>query len=509
MIPKVTHGKDAAPLLRYLFGPGHHNEHVEQHVVAGYDKPEWMQPAQRADGSFDVRELMLDLAAPVRRSQAAGGRPPREPVWHCSLSLREEEGRLSDEKWRAIATEFVQEMGFASADPYEDTCRWVAVRHGLSDGGNDHIHLVVTLVTEQGRNASYWRDFPRAQQAARLLEKRHGLHQVVVDDAARRPAASQAEYAAAKRRGRDVPDRVWLRQQVRLAAGGARSEAEWVARLHEAGVAVRVRTDKQEPTRVTGYAVAVSGEDPVWYGGSKLDADLSLPRLRSRWPGTELPAHQWQAPPVHAAKPDPGGRPTPQWTVLREATETVEAARDQAARIDGDLVDVQAAAAGATDVMAALARTAGPSWRDALTKATDDLARAAAPVREHRHRPPTRHGQALSRTLTQVARHVAAIGAVTGDREQRALITLIYSTLRLVAAIAALHEATGRPAAAERASTAGKHVVPQLHADKHRLLPRVQPARTTTHTMPAPARTTHPLHTPGTPERHQDQGFSR
>ena len=45
-----------------------------------------------------------------------------------SLSLAAEEGKLSDERWAQIATDFVTRMGFAESDG-QAVCRWVAVRH--------------------------------------------------------------------------------------------------------------------------------------------------------------------------------------------------------------------------------------------------------------------------------------------------------------------------------------------------------------------------------------------
>jgi hypothetical protein len=33
-------------------------------------------------------------------------------VWHCSLSLRAEEGALTDQQWGDIANDFVDSMGF-------------------------------------------------------------------------------------------------------------------------------------------------------------------------------------------------------------------------------------------------------------------------------------------------------------------------------------------------------------------------------------------------------------
>ena len=50
----------------------------------------------------------------------------------------------------------------------------------------------------------------------------------------------------------------------------------------------RVRTNTTNPTQLAGYAVALPDDhnaaaDTIWYSGSTLAADLSLPQLRRRW----------------------------------------------------------------------------------------------------------------------------------------------------------------------------------------------------------------------------------
>jgi hypothetical protein len=54
-----------------------------------------------------------------------------------------------------------------------------------------------------------------------------------------------------------------------------------------AGVLVRERFSEHNPGETTGYAVALADSrahtaagTPVWYGGGKLAADLTLPKLR-------------------------------------------------------------------------------------------------------------------------------------------------------------------------------------------------------------------------------------
>ena len=58
---------------------------------------------------------------------------------------------------------------------------------------------------------------------------------------------------------------------------------------------VRTRYSTRNRGQVTGYAVALAGDTtqaggPVWFGGGKLAADLSLPKLRARWDGARAPA---------------------------------------------------------------------------------------------------------------------------------------------------------------------------------------------------------------------------
>lgn len=165
MMPNITRGQDAGGLVRYLAGPGDKNEHTQQHVIGG---------SLGYAGDLDrdmVRQVAADLRAPglahLDVTVKAG------EIWHCSLAIKAGEGVLSDEKWRAIAGDFRQRMGFD--DPKKAPARWVAVRHGLSAEGNDHIHIAASVIREDGRRVDTRRDWPRAQAAANAMEHAHGL----------------------------------------------------------------------------------------------------------------------------------------------------------------------------------------------------------------------------------------------------------------------------------------------------------------------------------------------
>ena len=284
MMPNITRGSRMGGLMQYLVGPGRHNEHTEPHLVAG--DPAIMAWHDTAElDSAAAKEIATALDRP---HQLFGTEIPDGHVWHCSLSLRASEGVQSDEKWAELSQEFVEGMGFTGGGKAD--CRWVAVRHGLSTNGNDHVHLVVNLVRQDGTKASPYRDRVKAQRLAGELERRHGL-EVLEDRGAgrgeRQPTRAEVERAA--REGRPEPHRKTLGRIVRAAATASESEAEFVRRIRRSGVLVQGRIAAGTSDVITGYSVAlrpVDGEAPLYLGGRMLAKDLSLDRLRQSWPDT-------------------------------------------------------------------------------------------------------------------------------------------------------------------------------------------------------------------------------
>ena len=284
-MPNITRGSDLPGLLRYLVGPGRENEHAEPHLVAGDQAMlSWWDDAELNGDAARSIAAHLDAARRELAVEVAGGH-----VWHCSLSLKAEEGQLTDARWAEVAGEFVDRMEFTDAGG-KAACRWVAVRHGVSKAGNDHVHLVVSLVRDDGTKASVWNDRPRAQQVARDLEEQFGL-QVTTGRAAGvgTRGVKPAESARAVREQRVEPVRPDLERRVRAAAAAAETEAEFVRRLRLDKVLVHPRFAAGRGDVVVGYSVAdrpTNAERPIWYGGGKLARDLTLTRLREAWPDT-------------------------------------------------------------------------------------------------------------------------------------------------------------------------------------------------------------------------------
>jgi len=279
VIGKVLRGTNARRLLYYLYGPGKSNEHTDPHLVAGFSDPADLEPERRQNGSQDFRRLAGLLTQPLA---ALAGPGYAEPVWHCSVRAAPEDRLLSDQEWAQVAAQIMDRAGLAPADD-ELGVRWVAVRHAA-----DHVHLVATLARQDGTRPRIWNDFYRVREACQDAERQLRLRSTAPADRTAARCASRAETEQSVRRGWGEPPRVALRREVCTAAAGARGEQEFFIRLAEAGVAVCKRYSTTDPGQVTGYAVGLPAHTArdggtVWYGGGKLAADLTLPKLRRRW----------------------------------------------------------------------------------------------------------------------------------------------------------------------------------------------------------------------------------
>ena len=88
-----------------------------------------------------------------------------------------------------------------------------------------------------------------------------------------------------------MPARVELRRAAQQAAVAASDVEEFVADLQERGYLVGLR--RAPSGDLLGYKLARPGDvtaagEPVFYSGSKLAPDLSLPRLQQRWASTPV-----------------------------------------------------------------------------------------------------------------------------------------------------------------------------------------------------------------------------
>lgn len=310
LIAKISRGYRVGGLLRYLLGPGRFNEHTDAHLVAAWDgEPVSHQPSRAGPevaardrvGEFrgaDVAVLGWQVAAaavaagiaqrtPAASGTASGTAPARGTVWHCSLRNDKSDRVLSDAEWEQVVVDVLHRTGIARRGEL-GACRWVAVRHAA-----DHVHIAAVLVRQDTlRRVHPRQDYRAAREACQAAEVRYGLVRTGMIDRTAVSAPGRAELEKARRLGRGEGDtsRERLRRAVRTAAVQAQDEEVFFARLSDQGVLVRPRYDggRDGGGAVVGYAVATLDDvtaagAPVWFGGSSLSRDLSLPALRARW----------------------------------------------------------------------------------------------------------------------------------------------------------------------------------------------------------------------------------
>ena len=81
--------------------------------------------------------------AQSRRGARQGPRVALLPVHQAG------QGILTDGQWEAIVRDYLKRMSILPDDGAAGVT-WLAVRHGLSRNGNDHVHVMVQLATDDG-----------------------------------------------------------------------------------------------------------------------------------------------------------------------------------------------------------------------------------------------------------------------------------------------------------------------------------------------------------------------
>ena len=249
---------------------------------------------------------------------------------------------------------------------------------------------------------------------------------------------------------------------------------------------VRKRFSITNPGQVTGYSVALPGDTakdggPVWYGGGKLAADLTWPKLRQRWtpdratPGRlrpDLTAEERNAIWEHATRT--AADATAQ---IRNLAWTNPAAAADAAWATSDALHVAAAMLGSR----------------ILRQAADAYDRAARPP-YGRIPPPSPVGN----RLRQAARLMSAFAYITQDRSMAPLV-LITKLAALAEAVAELRESQQHAAQAAAALRAAGH----LHAATRPAPAAQRPGRLTTATTSPAAQQRRAARRPVVPQASQ------
>ena len=283
MIAKVTRGQQPSGAVRYLFGLGRYNEHEDAHVVAASASLRVRRACGRPRPNWRSWRRPWTSRPCCSARRCAGG-----ACWHLSLSTKAGTDReLSDAEWAEVAKAAMSRLGF-EASGHRVACRWAAVRHGRSSAGNDHVHVVVNLVREDGEaccarpttSVGFPASAPTWRAATGSVPSRGGPRKRPCPGS---PGPRLRRHAAPDGRKPNGPSWPgWC--GLRLPSPAAKPSS--CGCLRDAGLAARPRYDRVGGHRVVGYAVAEEPSDggvAVFFGGGKLARDLSLPALRERW----------------------------------------------------------------------------------------------------------------------------------------------------------------------------------------------------------------------------------
>ena len=481
-------------LIYYLFAEGLAGEkglesdHVDPRVIAGWDPDDdlaGLQPPVGPGGSRDFRSLVGQLNGPVL---ALGLEPAAlrklKPVFHLAIAAAKDGGSgapldrtLTDGEWADIAREYMDRIGLAERGQ-DSGVRWIAVRHA-----EDHVHVVATLARQDGGRPRLFNDRYRSMEASRFVEQKYGLVATAATGRTGVPETTRGEQrkhrdTSSRRAGEGrprpaAPDREVLRRQVRAAAAGASSQAEFFERLRADGLLVRERISERNPGEVTGYAVALpdrygTGLAPVYFGGGKLASDLTLPRLQRRWDDPGATAGSQVGPAAAAARRAAAG------AVDRTGRRQVRTDRFGLTQTERLRIWKQAtlAAGRASQHIAASATSNPPEAADAAWAASDFLAAAGRVVEGRRGGPLTEAAHSYDRAARELHGKIPApTAAGTGLRvagrllmsaqvaqpsETKQLLALMAQLATLTDAVTRLREAQERAGQARAAREAAE-----------------------------------------------------
>ena len=256
MIPKISKGSGFPPTLRYVFRMRAQDKDVDRSLVKQIAGSIWEE---------DVREIIKQFET------TRVDKPNLEkPVWHCSLSVRKEEGRLGSQKWQEIAESFMKSRELK----FPEGLSWVAVWHG--DKAHDHIHIVASRIAF-GKVWDDKRDMLRANKATARIEREFNLLPTKKTRNNSGRKVSDGDYQKAIRRG-EYPERRRVQLIIDKALERPTTYVDFVSFL--ALNDVRVIENRASSERLNGLSFETRG---IIFKGSQLGKkEYSLSNLIRR-----------------------------------------------------------------------------------------------------------------------------------------------------------------------------------------------------------------------------------
>jgi len=191
----------------------------------------------------------------------------QHPAAHLSLSLPPSVIPKSREEWQQIVQVLLDEIGLDDAFPY------VCARH--SNTSHDHVHLVFSRVSVDGRVHDQANLGLRLQAAEAVIEDRFGLQ--LFDRGAMSLNVTKNEIEMGIRTGK-LPPRVEIRKALEEALTDKPTVEQLVERLALAGVNSRINRSPSTG-KISGFSFEYEG---IPFAASKIGKEYGWQHLQER-----------------------------------------------------------------------------------------------------------------------------------------------------------------------------------------------------------------------------------
>lgn len=240
MIGKQTKGRSFRGLLNYL---------------------EEKEGAELIGGNM-VGANARELAAEFKFSRQLNPNVERV-VYHASLSLPKHE-RLDNEKWNAIAQNYLKGMGF-------DYNQYAVYRH--YDQDHDHIHIVASRIKLDGTCVHDSWDYRRSEGVIRRLEKEYGLKTAIARDLGKRSPTT------GERRRKERTGEQSIREKLQTAIDAVTQSKltmpKLINLLRQQGIDAQIAYTRTGKVKGITY-----GLDKITFSGTQLGRDYTFPGLQ-------------------------------------------------------------------------------------------------------------------------------------------------------------------------------------------------------------------------------------
>lgn len=182
-------------------------------------------------------------------------------VYHTSLSLAPHEN-LSEDKWNAIATDYLEGMGFKDN-------QYVLVVH--NDTEHNHIHIVANRLKSNGKVVDDSWDFARSEKLVRELEKKYDLEPTPGSREKLHRSATTGETRLRRRTG-ESSVKEFIQGAIDSVCTEPQTMPEFIAKVNDLGIETRI-------TAKGGFRGISFKHEGIAFTGTHLGREYTFPGL--------------------------------------------------------------------------------------------------------------------------------------------------------------------------------------------------------------------------------------